>query len=258
MPTKLILLLSVFFIGFIGFSRPVYSDLINPANLLRGKPAEMFRAGHKGDVETVARLLKEGMNVNTVDEYGYSLLIIAAKNGDKKLAELLLKNGADVNKYVAHFSATDETAVRLAAEKGDFEMVKLLVEAGAEINYKNSNPLIVACARGDKAMVIYLIEKGADVSIYSDKQTSPTNDDPMSAAYRNKHTEIVDLLKKYGAKSHYLVELPRKNETDEPDMAVIPAPQPEKTVKPKREVVKYSFPPEKAGTYIRMQPMEVK
>ncbi|XP_022808803.1 uncharacterized protein LOC111345789, partial [Stylophora pistillata] len=52
----------------------------------------------------------------------------AASNGDTRVARLLIKNGADVNKE------GEETPLTAAAQNGHTDMVRLLIENGADVN----------------------------------------------------------------------------------------------------------------------------
>lgn len=55
----------------------------------------IFDAVLQSDYETVRRLLSKGASVNEIDQFGESLLHIAAKAGDAKMCHLLLSHGAD-------------------------------------------------------------------------------------------------------------------------------------------------------------------
>jgi serine/threonine-protein phosphatase 6 regulatory ankyrin repeat subunit B len=65
---------------------------------------------------------------------GYTPLHIAALNGHKDVAELLLANGAEVNVR----GNNDETPLELAAKGGHMDMVELLLANKAEVNATNN------------------------------------------------------------------------------------------------------------------------
>ena len=61
-------------------------------------------------------------------------LLIAAKEGDKDIVELLLNGGAEINIK----GLFEETALHLSARNGHKDVVKLLITKGAEMNLKDS------------------------------------------------------------------------------------------------------------------------
>jgi serine/threonine-protein phosphatase 6 regulatory ankyrin repeat subunit B len=94
-------------------------------------------------------------------------LVTAAKLGNVRLAEALLKSGAGVN-------ATDEsygaTPLIWAAFKGHLPMVKLLLDNGANVNAVNKDgrtALILASHKSRLRIVELLLRKGADATIKS-------------------------------------------------------------------------------------------
>jgi ankyrin repeat protein len=91
---------------------------------------------------------------------GWPLLMIAAKEGDKPMAELLLRSGADVNAE----NNSSEVALHYAALHGHKEMVQLLIDHGANVNVKNdaaATPLAAATSAGKTDIVALLKQHGA-------------------------------------------------------------------------------------------------
>ena len=76
--------------------------------------------------QEVQKLLNSSLNFNAnveVDQNGNTLLYLAAENGEKEIAELLIEKGADVNKE----NKAGSTPLHLAAENGKKEIAELLV-----------------------------------------------------------------------------------------------------------------------------------
>ena len=90
-------------------------------------------------VEASKQLIRLGEDVNAANEAGWTPLhVMLAASGDseanrlasKQLAELLVRNGADVNAVTALYGWTP---LHMAAALHDAEMVSLLIELGADI-----------------------------------------------------------------------------------------------------------------------------
>jgi len=90
----------------------------------------------------------------------------------------------------------------LASSNGYKDIVKILLKNGADINTKDGagwTPLIWAIGNQDEKMTSLLLNAKADVNI-KDK----SNNTPLEIALWSGETDIVKLLKKYGAKERKL------------------------------------------------------
>jgi hypothetical protein len=81
----------------------------------------------------VDQLLKQGKDSNSFDEWGVASLQVAIKKGYDDIAELLILNGADVNK--SDIDGDTTTPLHTAAQGGHLEIVKLLVQKGAGLHF---------------------------------------------------------------------------------------------------------------------------
>jgi hypothetical protein len=85
------------------------------------------------DTHAVAEILRSYVDVNQVDEYGFTYLIEAAIANNTEIAKMLIDAGADVNAQ----DATGGTALHWAAENNNLALGKLLLERGANPNAYN-------------------------------------------------------------------------------------------------------------------------
>ncbi len=111
-----------------------------------------------------------------------------------RIGKELLEKDADVNAEHSFWSM----ALWQAAEKGLFDIVNLLLESKADVNIKRktggTTALWQAAWLGHTDVVKLLLTAGADVNAKaSDGHT------PLSIAKKRGHTQIIKLLKEYGA-----------------------------------------------------------
>ena len=93
----------------------------------------LIHASYRGNIELVDILLRSGANPNVPDSNMNTPLLFAASspsNNRFKIAEMLLKAGADINYF--NSSHENKTAYEFAAEKSDLQMMKLLKKYGAD------------------------------------------------------------------------------------------------------------------------------
>ena len=80
-------------------------------------------AAFEGDIEVVKQYLADGMDVNTVGDYGMTPLHSAAASNQKEIVELLISKGADVN---AKDNGNGTTPLDLAIQQKKTETADLL------------------------------------------------------------------------------------------------------------------------------------
>ena len=101
------------------------------SNAIAGAYEDMISAVNGKDTETVSRLLQRGMDVNTSDSVGNTLLMLAARNGDLPTLEILLRKKANTLKKNSY----KDTAILLAAARGHLQCVAALVDAGVRASH---------------------------------------------------------------------------------------------------------------------------
>lgn len=88
-----------------------------------------------GNIEAIKQHLASGVDVDTKNNEGGTLLAWAALLGETKIVELLIQKGADINAR----SRDGATPLHGAAFLGRVETVKLLVQEGADVSIRNGN-----------------------------------------------------------------------------------------------------------------------
>lgn len=159
---------------------PVINRSISHSPNLYSSPGEMiarylfgYRAHQKtkrslaeeaecGDEVSVTTWIKEGVDPDELDAYGYTPLLNAAAMGRTNAVESLIKSGADVNLH----GPFGFTPLHAAAQNGHRETVEVLLKAGADVNSQNDDM-----------------------------------DTPMHLALRAMHIEIVNMLLRNGGSS---------------------------------------------------------
>lgn len=104
-------------------------------------------AVEENKIEVVAKALERGIDVNTQDESGKSLLLIATQADYVEMVELLLRHGADVNLQ----DNRHDSAFLYAGAAGQTNFLELFLKHGARFdvyNRYNGTALIPACERG--------------------------------------------------------------------------------------------------------------
>lgn len=115
-----------------------------------------------GDEVSVTTWIKEGVDPDELDAYGYTPLLNAAAMGRTNAVESLIKSGADANLH----GPFGFTPLHAAAQNGHRETVEVLLKAGADVNSQNDDM-----------------------------------DTPMHLALRAMHIEIVNMLLRNGGSS---------------------------------------------------------
>jgi len=195
------------------------------AKLLLSKSGDvsLHTAAYIGDLQRVEKFIDDGVSVDAKDQKGQTALHYAAKAGQIAVANLLIANGADVNagewtplQEAAYYSKEmvelllakganintgKWTALHSALDAERFDIVELLVAKGADVNIKDGKgraPLHIAAwyAAGKNPKIVeLLLSKGADINAKDNNGKTV-----LQLAKDNGHTEIVELLRKHGAK----------------------------------------------------------
>ncbi len=162
--------------------------LLIPALASAGAYEDMEEAMIRGDSGAAINLIKRGVDVNTVDKAGNSLLIQAVRRDVPELFDYLLLRRAKLNVR----NRNGETALSLAAYTGKLQFVQRLVEAGAEVNFYGWSPLTYAAYNGHTAIVDYLLKRGgAEINARTENGSTA-----LFFVARFGHIEVIKLLLK--------------------------------------------------------------
>lgn len=150
-----------------------------------------------GDTKQLVGLLARGLDPNTVDANGNTLLILAAREGNAETVDALLK----FRPRLAYRNLAGDSALMLAVLRGHGEVVDVLIGAGAPVNHDGWTPLHYAAFEGRLEILERLIAAGAKLDALA-----PNQSDALMLAARNGHTAVVRYLLARG------VPLDRRNE----------------------------------------------
>ncbi|MDG1436869.1 MAG: ankyrin repeat domain-containing protein [Rickettsiaceae bacterium] len=201
-----------------------FSQDVNNKDLNGNTP--LMLAATKGDAEVIKYILGcDGVEINLVNEWGYSALQKATFNNHLAIAQrLLLEKGIDVGckpedkeiffalhngdfDQLKKLVVTKETAnivdtmnkslLCYVASLGNTEAIKLLLEQGAEVGAKNNQgdtPLHIAALSGHTEAIKLLLERGTELGAKTNQGFTP-----LHIAAQNGHTEAIKLLLEQGA-----------------------------------------------------------
>lgn len=121
-------------------------------------------------VKLLELLLSRGFDVNSINPLDYQPLFFAITHGHSKIADILLKHGANVKGTTRRYI---EPLLHRAIKSCNVENVELLIKFGADVDccYKGFSALHVAIEIPECA--ILLIDSGANVNAQTDKGKTP-------------------------------------------------------------------------------------
>ncbi len=148
---------------------------------------DSLNSARRGDTAQLVQLLDRGVDPNTVDDQGNTLLMLAAREGNGETVTAILK----FRPKLGQRNAAGDSALMLAALKGHADIVDQLLAAGAPVNNDGWTPLIYAAFEGHLDIVERLLARGAEVDALS-----PNKSNALMVAARNGHLDVVRRLLK--------------------------------------------------------------
>src|SRR5262245_29772663 len=123
-------------------------------------------AAHWNDLDMVERLLRAGAAANAVTRFGITPLSLAAENGNARIIEALLAKGVNPNAM-----PSGEPPIMTAARTGHADAVEALAAHGADVNAKEAwrgqTALMWAALENHTAAAQVLLAHGADADARS-------------------------------------------------------------------------------------------
>ncbi len=152
---------------------------------IAGSYDDALGAARLGDTSQLTGLLDRGIDPNTVDAQGNSLLILAAREGQVDTVTALLKYRPKLD----YRNLAGDSALMLAVLRGHDAVAQALLKAGAAVNHDGWAPLHYAAFEGREGMLDALFAAGADVNALA-----PNKATALMLAARNGHIGVVRRL----------------------------------------------------------------
>jgi uncharacterized protein len=162
--------------------------LLAAAGAATAQPSSLekfLRAVNEGDAKTVSSLLSQGLDPDSADPQGNTVLMIASRLGHKEVVQVLIGRA-----HVTRISAHGDTALNFAALGGHLDIVKMLVENGAPVSVSTGwSPLHYAAFENRPDVIKYLLSKDAKKDALA-----PNGFTALMLAARNGHIESAIVL----------------------------------------------------------------
>lgn len=151
---------------------------------------EILSAAQRDETATVIDYLRRGMDVNTTDPQGNTLLMIAARSNNKDLVKFLVDNRANALKRNRY----GDTALMISSLMGHEEVVRLILEKKVDPNQSGWSPLHYAAFENRDSIIAMLLAAGANINA-----RAPNGWTAVMLAAQRGHVEAVRVLVGSGA-----------------------------------------------------------
>ncbi|XP_037033284.1 putative ankyrin repeat protein RF_0381 isoform X1 [Bradysia coprophila] len=186
------------------FSEKVVDYLIKNGSdvnaLDNGNLSPLYFAAEGGNDKIVEMLVNNGADVSISNNKGMTELHVAAYNGFDKIADILIKAGANVDAL----NEVKWTPLFYAGVNDSVPVANLLIQNGAQVNAQNNDGLsilaiaIIAADSERYNCVEFLLNNGADPNLAKEMTFVP-----LYFAVQNGNAKIVELLIQKGANVNF-------------------------------------------------------
>lgn len=150
--------LGLMFIGFYG-SISLMAMIPDQLNVSADRSMQaFFNAVHAGNIAEIQRQLHAGADVNAVNHYGLTALMLAVVTNHLEIVKLLLAAGANVN-------AVDHDGMTALMFANNPEQRQLLLAAGADVNAVNHHARSALMFEYNPEQTQLLLAAGANVNV---------------------------------------------------------------------------------------------
>jgi hypothetical protein len=147
---------------------------------------DLLAAARKGDLASVQSLLEKGATIETKTSYGQTPLYLAAMNGNDAVVQFLLDKGANAQVKDTFYKAS---ILDFVLQRKHYAVAKMLIVKG---NGSADEILPDVAETGNTDLLRAVLDKS--------KPSQSTLDQAYEAALDRKQADIVELLKKAGAR----------------------------------------------------------
>ena len=137
------------------------STIDNDIILYKDKSKDLFVSCEKGDTELIHKLIQIPKIVNIQNEYGWTPIIVAIYNNQKKIVKTLLMNGADL--FISNFKGTTPLMYAKSAyvKHNDPEILELLLSFDLDIYQKDYSckDVLNYCLENNETEVLTIIKE---------------------------------------------------------------------------------------------------
>jgi len=169
-----------------------YKANVNPQET-KGGTTPLYHACNQGRYRIAELLIKQGADVNKGKKGGWKPIHASAAKSNAKIMSLLLNtNVIDVNASNEEIKGHTALHLLVSHRSPDEKLIYKLIDAGAIVDKQNAagqTPLHLAVYFHNLSSVKVLVEKGAKIEIKNKKDRTPLN---LAIRYGNK--EIAEYL----------------------------------------------------------------